>query len=120
MSVIAQNRLMNAIILNRLLILFASVGMVISALLWISHSADFRAALHGRRLRRGGALALLANRGHPRRRVGIRILRAAGCCSRSRACSIPNSGAPTARCWLRSARWGCWRSRTLPMCNFSC
>jgi len=41
MSVIAQNRLMNAIILNRLLILFASVGMVISALLWISHSADF-------------------------------------------------------------------------------
>ena len=41
MSVITQNRLMNAIILNRLLILFASVGMVISALLWISHSADF-------------------------------------------------------------------------------
>jgi len=32
---------MNAIVLNRLLILFASVGMVISALLWISHSADF-------------------------------------------------------------------------------
>ncbi|MCX7924228.1 MAG: vitamin K epoxide reductase family protein [Fimbriimonadales bacterium] len=32
---------MNAIILNRLIILFASVGMVISALLWISHSADF-------------------------------------------------------------------------------
>ncbi|BCW96379.1 MAG: vitamin K epoxide reductase family protein [Fimbriimonadales bacterium] len=32
---------MNAIIQNRLLILFASVGMVISALLWISHSADF-------------------------------------------------------------------------------
>ena len=41
MSVIAQNRLMNAIMLNRLLILFASLGMVISALLWISHSADF-------------------------------------------------------------------------------
>jgi len=41
MSVIAQNRLMNAIMLNRLIILFASVGMVISALLWISHSADF-------------------------------------------------------------------------------
>lgn len=32
---------MNAIMLNRLIILFASVGMVISALLWISHSADF-------------------------------------------------------------------------------
>ena len=32
---------MNAIVLNRLIILFASVGMVISALLWISHSADF-------------------------------------------------------------------------------
>ncbi len=32
---------MNAIILNRLIVLFASVGMVISALLWISHSADF-------------------------------------------------------------------------------
>jgi uncharacterized membrane protein len=32
---------MNAIILNRLIILFASVGVVISALLWISHSADF-------------------------------------------------------------------------------
>jgi protein-disulfide isomerase len=32
---------MNAIVLNRLLILFASVGMVISVLLWISHSADF-------------------------------------------------------------------------------
>jgi len=41
MSVIAQNRLMNAIMLNRLVILFASLGMVISALLWISHSADF-------------------------------------------------------------------------------
>ena len=41
MSVIAQNRLMNAIMLNRLIILFASLGMVISALLWISHSADF-------------------------------------------------------------------------------
>jgi protein-disulfide isomerase len=41
MRVIAQNRLMNAIILNRLIILFASLGMVISALLWISHSADF-------------------------------------------------------------------------------
>jgi len=32
---------MNAIMLNRLIILFASLGMVISALLWISHSADF-------------------------------------------------------------------------------
>lgn len=32
---------MNAIVLNRLIILFASVGMVISALLWISHSAEF-------------------------------------------------------------------------------
>jgi len=41
MSVIAQSRLMNAIMLNRLIILFASLGMVISALLWISHSADF-------------------------------------------------------------------------------
>jgi protein-disulfide isomerase/uncharacterized membrane protein len=41
MRVIAQNRLMNAIMLNRLIILFASLGMVISALLWISHSADF-------------------------------------------------------------------------------
>ena len=41
MSVIAQGRLMNAIVLNRLIILFASLGMVISALLWISHSADF-------------------------------------------------------------------------------
>jgi uncharacterized membrane protein len=41
MRVIAQNRLMNAIMLNRLIILFASFGMVISALLWISHSADF-------------------------------------------------------------------------------
>jgi protein-disulfide isomerase/uncharacterized membrane protein len=41
MSVIAQDRLMNAIMLNRLIILFASLGMVISALLWISHSAGF-------------------------------------------------------------------------------
>lgn len=41
MSAIAQNRLMRVIVLNRLLILFASLGMVISALLWISHSADF-------------------------------------------------------------------------------
>jgi protein-disulfide isomerase/uncharacterized membrane protein len=41
MSVIAQDRLMNAIRLNRLIILFASLGMVISALLWISHSAGF-------------------------------------------------------------------------------
>jgi protein-disulfide isomerase/uncharacterized membrane protein len=41
MSVIAQNRLMNAIMLNRLIVLFASLGMVISALLWISHSAGF-------------------------------------------------------------------------------
>ncbi|GIV10315.1 MAG: hypothetical protein KatS3mg019_2406 [Fimbriimonadales bacterium] len=32
---------MNAIALNRLIILLASVGMVISALLWISHSAEF-------------------------------------------------------------------------------
>ncbi|MCS7300271.1 MAG: thioredoxin domain-containing protein [Fimbriimonadales bacterium] len=32
---------MSAIMLNRLIILFASVGMVISALLWISHSAEF-------------------------------------------------------------------------------
>lgn len=32
---------MNAIIQNRLIILFASIGMVISALLWISHSANF-------------------------------------------------------------------------------
>ncbi len=32
---------MNAIVLNRLMVLFASVGMVISALLWISHSAEF-------------------------------------------------------------------------------
>lgn len=32
---------MSAIVLNRLIILFASLGMVISALLWISHSADF-------------------------------------------------------------------------------
>ncbi|MCX7992711.1 MAG: vitamin K epoxide reductase family protein [Fimbriimonadales bacterium] len=32
---------MNAIVLNRLIVLFASIGMVISALLWISHSADF-------------------------------------------------------------------------------
>lgn len=32
---------MSAIVLNRLIIFFASLGMVISALLWISHSADF-------------------------------------------------------------------------------
>lgn len=32
---------MNAIVLNRLMVLSASVGMVISALLWISHSAEF-------------------------------------------------------------------------------
>ncbi len=32
---------MNAIVLNRLIILFASIGTVISALLWISHSAEF-------------------------------------------------------------------------------
>ncbi|MCS7208915.1 MAG: thioredoxin domain-containing protein [Fimbriimonadales bacterium] len=32
---------MNALVLNRFVILLASVGMVISALLWIAHSADF-------------------------------------------------------------------------------
>jgi uncharacterized membrane protein len=98
MRVIAQNRLMNAIMLNRLLILFASVGMVISALLWISHSADFALPCTG-----GGCDEVARSpysriAGIPVAAFGIRILRDAGCCSRSRACSILNSGAPTARC----------------------
>jgi uncharacterized membrane protein/2-hydroxychromene-2-carboxylate isomerase len=41
MGITVRNRLMSGIVQNRLLILFASAGMVISALLWISHSADF-------------------------------------------------------------------------------
>jgi len=41
MGTTVHNRLMSGIVQNRLLILFASAGMVISALLWISHSADF-------------------------------------------------------------------------------
>jgi hypothetical protein len=67
---------MQAVFINRLIILFAGLGMVISGLLWC-RTPQAMHFLHRHRVRCGGALALRSLLGHPNRRLWLPLFRLA-------------------------------------------